>query len=104
MKNKLNDNFWKWFGNSKVVNDDGTPKIVSHRSNQTFDRFDKAKISSFNLNGKGFYFSASDTKGKKDSYGKNIGYYYLKMENPLRKSDWVDRETLEKYFDPDVVV
>ena len=104
MKNKLNDNFWKWFGNSKVVNDDGTPKIVSHRSNNTFDRFDKAKISPFNLNGKGFYFSASDTEGKKDSYGKNIGYYYLKMENPVRKSDWVDRETLEKYFDPDVVV
>jgi len=99
----LNDNFYKWFGKSKVVNPDGTPKIVSHRTNKTFDRFDKSKISSSNLNGKGFYFSASDDKGKKNSYGKNIGYYYLKMENPVRKSDWIDRETLEKYFEPDVV-
>lgn len=102
--NPFNQNFYKWFGNSKIVNADGTPKVVSHRSNKTFDRFDKDKISSYNLNGKGFYFSDSDDKGKKNSYGKNIGYYYLKMENPVYKSAWVDRETLEKYFDPDVVV
>lgn len=32
VQNKLNDNFWKWFGNSKVVDEQGRPLVVYHGS------------------------------------------------------------------------
>lgn len=99
----LNDNFYKWFGNSKIVNEDGTPKIVQHRSSNKFDRFDKSKIRVGNHYGKGFYFSAEDDKGKKDSYGKEIGYYYLKMENPIYDNEFVSRKELEKVLNKEIV-
>ena len=100
---KFNDNFWNWFGKSKIVDEKGMPKAVSHRSPNKFDTFDKKYIKGNNINGKGFYFSASDDKNKKDSYGKNKGLYYLRMENPVYKSDWVDRATLEKHLDKEVM-
>ena len=32
-------NFWKWFGDSKVVDEQGRPLIVYHGTNQDFDEF-----------------------------------------------------------------
>lgn len=41
-KNTLNDNFWKWFGNSVTVDEKGNPLIFHHGTRQSFDTF-KAK-------------------------------------------------------------
>lgn len=35
----LNDNFFKWFGVSKIVNVDGSPKIMYHATKKDFDVF-----------------------------------------------------------------
>ena len=42
--NEQNDAFWKWFQESKVVNDDGSPKEVYHGTPNTFDTFDTSII------------------------------------------------------------
>lgn len=39
MDDKLNAAFWKWFGNSKVVDKRGLPLVVYHGTNQSFDTF-----------------------------------------------------------------
>ena len=71
--------FKRWFGDSEVVNPDGTPKIVYHGTNARFTVFDMSKAKP-GLYGRGFYFSnAADQAGV---YG-NTGSYYLSMQNPL---------------------
>ena len=66
------DNFKQWFGDwendpenaSKVVNDDGTPKIVYHgTSNGGFNSFDTYG-SNFGLFGNGSYFTESENVAK----------------------------------------
>lgn len=77
-------NFWNWFGDSKVVDEDGRPLVVYHGS-------DVSDIKEFK--GKQFFFSQfSDIAG---SYGikydaekgeviePNLYSVYLKIENPL---------------------
>ena len=39
-ESNLNDNFWNWFGESKVVDSKGNPLVVYHGSTATFDEFD----------------------------------------------------------------
>lgn len=80
---KLNDNFWKWFGNSKCVDKDGQPQVCIHRTKADFDTFDISKSHPMNLQGKGFYFSTVDSKGLKQSFGKNIKKCYLSIKNPF---------------------
>jgi len=54
------ENFWKWFGDSKVVDEQGRPLVMYHGTNSSFEKFDKAKIGTTTDDGflgKGFYFS-----------------------------------------------
>ncbi len=78
---KLNDNFWKWFGNSKVVDNDDNPQIFYHGTDAYFNEFKiDHKLQKFGwTEGKGFYFS----KIKPHAYGKNIIACYLKIEKPI---------------------
>jgi hypothetical protein len=39
----LNYNFWKWFGNSKVI-ENNKPLILYHGTNENFNVFDNSKI------------------------------------------------------------
>ena len=92
--NNLNDNFWKWFGNSKIVDENGNPLICYHGTNNKFNSFNKSINGHF---GAGIYFTPNYSVGK--SYGSKLKSVYLKMENPL----WFNRdmpEELEKavYF------
>ena len=51
-------NFWNWFDDSKVVDEQGRPLVVYHGTNNKFDTFDKLKIgSNAGFAGGGFYFS-----------------------------------------------
>lgn len=79
---KFNDAFWKWFGNSKVVDEQGEPLVVYHGTNADFDSFSKAKIGTttdWGFYGRGFYFS-SDRKGL--THFQNLKKCYLKITNP----------------------
>ena len=77
---ELNNAFYKWFGNSKIVNPDGTPKIVYHSTNSKFKKFNLKKLgfaSEYPTADFGFYFSDSGL-----GYGKIKMPCYIKMENP----------------------
>lgn len=53
-----NPNFWKWFGNSKVVDDQGNPLVVYHGTDQDFSIFkdDVEVVNDEGYMGIGFYF------------------------------------------------
>lgn len=81
-------NFWRWFGDSKVVDEQGRPLVVYHGS-------ETANITEFK--GKNFFFSQfSDIAGsygtsydaeKGEGIEPNIYSVYLKIENPLNIRD-----------------
>lgn len=75
-----NDNFKKWFGNSKVVDENGNPLVVYHGTSS--DIFSSFKMEfDRSLQGIGaMYFSGCQTHA--EDYGNSIYSVYLKMENP----------------------
>lgn len=74
------DAFKRWFKDSKVVNADGTPKVMYHGSPAAFTAFDRKKAKSSGMYGRGFYFTNSDTHA--GQYG-NLYSVYLSVQNPL---------------------
>lgn len=40
-------NFWRWFGESKVVDDQGRPLVVYHATDEQFDAFDFSKLGEY---------------------------------------------------------
>lgn len=91
--------FKRWFGDSKVVDDQGKPLVVYHGSdtarqdNQDFSfevgRTGKRFVGFAELDtvSSGLFFSPS--REDAESYGSNVGEYYLSIQNPL-----VDPRTL----------
>jgi hypothetical protein len=87
-KEYLNNNFIKWFGNSKIVDEKGNPKICFHGTNNNFNEFriDSGHVHDSGFYGKGFYFMPFDnkySKGEAETYGNIIMEVYLKIENPF---------------------
>jgi hypothetical protein len=84
----LNENFWKWFGNSKASNN-GEPIILYHGTNENFNSFDIDKIGygsgNYGHYGYGFYFS--DDIREAQHYGSNVIKAYLKISNPFTGTD-----------------
>lgn len=80
--------FVRWFGDwqndpenaSKIVNSDGTPKIMYHGSREQFTVFDKKKAKASGYYGKGFYFT--DSESNANLYG-NLYSVYLNVKHPL---------------------
>ena len=75
-------NFWNWFGDSKVVDDNGRPLVVYHGTGAKFDTFD------LSLSGRAFFTDSEivadtyqDFRGKRDT--ANTMPVYLKLSNPL---------------------
>ena len=95
---KLNDNFWKWFGNSKCVDKNGNPKVFIHRSNAKFNAFDKSKIGQrdYGWYGKGFYFGSAKQKDYK-LYGKHVYKCFLRIENPFYYNEFFRSYTPDDY-------
>ena len=87
-KDTLNSNFWKWFGDSKVMKD-GNPIIVYHGTKETFNIFDEKKIGygtgNYGHYGYGFYFS--DDIREAEVYGDKIMKCYIKIEKPFTGTD-----------------
>ena len=66
-------NFWRWFGDSKVVDSDGRPLVVYHGTGSEFDSFDFTKLES-GAGGAGteagFFFSTNMMNAK--SYAAHL--------------------------------
>lgn len=87
--------FKRWFGDwqnhperaSKVVNADGTPKVMYHGTSAAFTVFDRAKGAKrvhLNVLGEGNYFTALEQGAAR--YGKNVVGAYLDIKNPYVKN------------------
>lgn len=81
--------FKKWFGNSKVVESNGKPKMVFHGTNQGFNVFN---VSDVGIHA-GTMDQANSRKAEKNSGEFKIMPLYMRIENPLRLNDapsWKD--------------
>ena len=104
-ENIQSQQFKRWFGDwqndpasaSKVVNEDGTPKVVYHGTNEEFTVFDLSKSGkNYGETSEGLFFFTNKRSGYQDSAsdyaeaaarsgGKaTVGEYYLSIKNPLR--------------------
>ncbi|MDD5955122.1 MAG: hypothetical protein PUD38_08005, partial [Firmicutes bacterium] len=89
--------FKHWFGGSKIVNADGSPKIMYHGSQAQFDTFDRKKAKSSGTFGKGFYFT--DSSSHAGTYG-NLYAVYLSIQNPLQHGKGnVTRDQVRKFLE-----
>lgn len=61
--------FKKWFGDSKVVGEDGKPLAVYHGSVHNFDTFDKDRASAEGDMGAGFYFTDNESDVDSNYFG-----------------------------------
>ena len=78
-------NFWNWFGDSKVVDEQGRPLVVYHGAGTKFDTFrlisyyegmtDDPKL----IRPYAFFSSSKDVAKR---FGKEVYQVYLKIENP----------------------
>jgi GNAT superfamily N-acetyltransferase len=84
--------FKKWFGDSKVVDENGKPLVVYHGTANEFEVFDENKIGEnyFESEGGGFFFTqkkrSAENYASLHSRGKSDGYVmpvYLSIKNPL---------------------
>lgn len=94
-QNKLNDNFWKWFGKSYVKDINDKPIKVYHGTHYNFNEFEP-NISSTSINDfpSAIYFSSS--KAVASTYG-NVIPCYIKLENPY--IDDAEGQSYNDYYD-----
>lgn len=97
-------NFWRWFGDSRVVDADGKPLVVYHGTTKDFDAFDQDSVGdNFGRDNDGFFFtgSAVEASGYADPQSEllaagrpdarrmtplaqaNVMPVYLSIKNPL---------------------
>ena len=85
-------NFIKWFGDwendpenaSKVVDENGEPRVVFHGTEEDFTAFDEEMIgenTDTGFYGRGFYFAT--TREEAQGYGGNVMDVFLSLKNPL---------------------
>lgn len=89
--------FYKWFGDSKVVDEQGRPLVVYHGTNAQFDTFKGTKVLNSSL-GVGFNFAVN--KDIAEGFGK-IMPVYLNVRNPINPYATIDMvsETYEEDFE-----
>jgi ribosome-binding factor A len=86
---EFNEAFWKWFGDSKVVDKNGDPLVVYHGSKTEFDIFDRER------GDLGWHFGTKSaaSHAASDKYGSMIRPFYLSIHRLLRMKDinrWKD--------------
>ena len=100
------ENFWKWFGNSQTVDDQGRPVVFYHGSYLEFDEFehpwDREENEDYsegynggNL-GVGFYFTENHEYASR--FGKP-GKYYLRITNLYDLSNETNISELNSRFE-----
>lgn len=80
----LNKAFWKWFGNSVVRNEDGSPKVVYHGTGEKFFRFNTPAFFSERIDyAKEFTFEHDDQGRIEAKKNALVVSAYLSVQNPL---------------------
>lgn len=82
--------FWRWFGDSKVVDAEGRPLVVYHGGHFKADEFSQFRMDFADAQGDmgaGIYFSSSKSDAEGYDYNRDYGdpqtiAAYLRMENP----------------------
>lgn len=100
------NNFKKWFGNSKVVDAKGDPLVVYHGTLRDFAAFDKSASKGSSVPNAtdylGIFFStsASDAGGYAQKEGANIIPVFLSIKNPMPISvdKWVSMSNSSKGY------
>lgn len=96
-------NFWKWFGDSKVADDQGRPLVVYHGTKaDAFDQFDPDLIGTENYgHDAGFWFTTSVSQAhayadptRKQAKKQNIMEVYLRSESPREANPWTEAERI----------
>lgn len=97
MANINTPEFKNWFGDSKVVDEQGRPLVVYHGTNAEFDTFKGTKILN-SSEGVGFNFAVK--KDIAEGFGK-VMPVYLKLENPVYAYSNIDlvSDTYEDDFE-----
>jgi len=79
--------FQKWFGDSKVVDEDGDPLVVYHGTDADFNEFDTRRADRF-----GSHFGTIESATQAKASTKKDGEFsakavYLKIDNPIKLPD-----------------
>lgn len=69
--------------NTKIVDENGNPRIVYHGTSERFTVFDRTKGRS-TMDIQGMFFSPYEIEA--GGYGENVGSYYLNIQNPATES------------------
>lgn len=82
-------NFWRWFGDSKAVDEQGRPLVVYHGTGAAFDTFDASYTDISprgDSAGAGFFFTADpiEASGYAQRPGGNVMPAYLRVTRPHR--------------------
>lgn len=85
--------FKRWFGKSKIVDSNGTPKVMYRGGDENIEIFDRKRSRANNLYGRGFYFT--DSREHAGQYG-NVQEYYLSVKNPLDAQSGAKRITQQQ--------
>lgn len=87
-------NFWRWFGASKAVDDQGRPLVVYHGTNADFSVFKDGPV----------WFHTDPQQAFASGEGANVMPAYVKIERPIRRSGYFGMEDFSdparfKFFD-----
>lgn len=94
---KQYDRDFKSLPSSKIVNADGTPKVMYRGDMADFTVFDRKKARGSNLYGRGFYFTDSESHAKQ--YGK-VRAFYLDVKQPLSPGqNEITREQMRAFLE-----
>lgn len=96
--------FKRWFGDSKVVNEEGKPLVVYHATDADFTVFDREKLGQYTSENTdneaaiesakvGFWFSENDLREKTGN--KKAMEVYLSIENPMETDLYTMLDVLE---------
>ena len=92
-------NFHKWFGDSKVVDEHGRPKVVYHGSDKDFDEFKKTKGKVSHLLGTSEVDRDGHFFAEKESLSANFGEskpYYLNIKKPANLVNGYPDDVIDK--------
>jgi len=88
--------FKDWFGDSKVVDEDGNPKVVYHGTKADFEALSPEKIDTPRF-GWGFYFSDDPATAHNMGEGGRTIPVYLSIKNPYEVPEGVVEFEYEGY-------
>lgn len=91
--------FFEWFGDSKVVDEQGRPLVVYHGTTADFTEFDRSKGNPESDLGAGFYFTNTE-----DDVSENYAGMGPDLTNKVeRLAEQIANDTDREYDDPEVV-